>query len=42
VWNLARRRLASGEQVPPCPVVQVPVKPVAMDTMLATGPAPAS
>lgn len=38
IWALAQRRLAGCEPVMPCPVVQVPIKPVSVATMLATGP----
>lgn len=39
VWALARRHLGGSEPIPPCPVVQVPVKPVRLSTMLASGTA---
>jgi len=38
VWMLAQRQFGSTERPMPCPVVQVPVKPVSVATMLATGP----
>ncbi len=38
IQALAHRRLGGREDRMPCPVVQVPLKPVSVSTMLATGP----
>lgn len=37
IWMLLQRRLAGRESHMPCPSVQVPLKPVRVTTMLATG-----